>query len=681
MFKLTNRRRLRATSGNVAMIFALGGAALLVVAGSAIELTRVADMRSKLASAADAAALAAKKRQIDTFAATGLTPSQASGALAGRNMFDGNRAELDQLADNITATVSWDADGSARVVAHADAKLMLGGILSMGGALPFGSVPIEVVSVASSGTNQFVEIAMVLDNTGSMFSMDGRPTSRFTNLRSASVAFVNSAFDNMSVPDRLRIAVIPWGTTVNMRSETPLGWDPTPVAGGSAVVADRGTRTLPGSPMDRSGSINQNTATLNGMFAPVSWRGCVSGAGESQAANDSPKSGMRWDALAVPSHMHGTTWRPRITVSATCWSCPSSPPSPPGPPSPPSPSPPPPPPGGMIGSLDRAPTIEPARFAQMGTGRNGPGERMFLGFGGPQVRGVQSGCTPYACTQDQCDSGHPGVSGTTCWQAPRKGYGPDPSTDGRRNTFAPVNGSCINTGFNDCTPGSAPPTQPQPACVSDPNEFTWNSSGGATCANTPLSSWSSFEPTVGPNINCPMPMLGLSGSRTQVLASINRMTPVTGGTHADVGLRWGLRALSSRSQWASFFGIGGTNAPQDFGRNDTKKAMILITDGENTEAEDFPGFWGCSDSSAPGCSGAPDSATLDARMASWCQAIRDDYGVELYTVAVNITNPAAVARLAACAGDPSRAFAVDASQLSKTLEQVAQSIFQLHIKE
>ena len=176
-------------------------------------------------------------------------------------------------------------------------------------------------------------------------------------------------------------------------------------------------------------------------------------------------------------------------------------------------------------------------------------------------------------------------------------------------------------------------------------------------------------------------MLGLSGSRPQVLSTINRMSPVVGGTHNDVGLRWGLRSLSPRNQWANFFGNNGGKAPTNFSATTAKKAMVLITDGENTEAEDFPGFWGCSDTQAPGCSGAPDPAELDARMLAWCSAIRNNYDVELYTVAVNISDPAAVAKLATCAGSPSRAFAVDASDLNKTLETVAGSIFQLRLKE
>ncbi|MCU0881125.1 MAG: hypothetical protein MUF14_00475, partial [Hyphomonadaceae bacterium] len=68
-------------------------------------------------------------------------------------------------------------------------------------------------------------------------------------------------------------------------------------------------------------------------------------------------------------------------------------------------------------------------------------------------------------------------------------------------------------------------------------------------------------------------------------------------------------------------------------------------------------------------------------MEAWCEEIREDRNVELYTVAVNISDATAVAKLAACAGDPDRAFSVDASQLSETLGDIAKSIFQLRLKE
>ena len=109
--------------------------------------------------------------------------------------------------------------------------------------------------------------------------------------------------------------------------------------------------------------------------------------------------------------------------------------------------------------------------------------------------------------------------------------------------------------------------------------------------------------------------------------------------------------------------------------------MVLITDGENSQANDFPGYWGCSDTSAPGCSGSPNQAALNTKMLDWCTKIKNDYDIELYTVAVNVNNPTAVALLEQCAGDTTHAFSVDASDLSATLANVATQIFDIYLRE
>ena len=175
-----------------------------------------------------------------------------------------------------------------------------------------------------------------------------------------------------------------------------------------------------------------------------------------------------------------------------------------------------------------------------------------------------------------------------------------------------------------------------------------------------------------------MPMLGLSANRSQLIDTIDRLSPAPGGTHADVGLRWGLRALSPRTEWANFF---QHNEPEPFGSSSVTKVMVLMTDGANEQAVNFPGYWGCNESGAPGCTGSPDRATLDNRMQSWCTAIRDTYKVELYTVAINVSDTDAVNRLRTCAGSADRAFAVDASQLNATFEQIARETFSLRLKE
>ena len=242
----------------------------------------------------------------------------------------------------------------------------------------------------------------------------------------------------------------------------------------------------------------------------------------------------------------------------------------------------------------------------------------------------------------------------------------------------PIAQECFNNA-SQCQPTL--PKGNHVACVADPNEITWNNGGGAWCAWVPTSDWRQFDITVGPNMNCPMPMLGLSGNRGQVLETLNRMSPVGGGTHADVGLRWGLRTLSPRAEWTGFFKTDAANPPAAFGLAGGKKVMVLITDGQNERANDFPGYWGCSETGSPGCSGAPDTAELNTRMLNWCQSIRDTYKVEIYTVAVNVSNASAVSLLQQCSGDTSHSFSVDASELNNAFDAISKSIFALRVKE
>jgi Flp pilus assembly protein TadG len=680
----SSKRRLKSKAGNVAMIFALAAVPATIAVGSGIEWSRITSAKAKLDRATDAAVLMAKKEQIEN-RAQGTAASQAMGEAAAQKAFAQNAIELAEVADNEAITITWDADGAARGIGAADATLVFGGVLGM------NTAHIEALAVATSGADSFIEIAMVLDNTGSMFAKDGRPKTRFTLMREAATSFVNSSFDRMTQPSLLRFAVVPFGTTVNVKSEEPGTWDNSAAPAGT--VADYGSRSMPVSTISRSGEIVENPTQLAAMFAPVEWRGCISGNGETQLASDAPKAAMQWNALNVPAFPQSSSWKPIVDVPGTCQSCTGTrdelgenelgtgtedPPVSPPPPVVPPPATPPPPKGKGKNAENRLRKPQ-AQFAAISSGPKSAREARFLTFGRQQsVAGIT--CVNVPCTQQQCD---PNVTsweaGTNCTQTTMKGYGPEATTPGRRNTFIKQDTQCWTMPDYSCT--ATKTFGALSTCIGDPNEFGYNNSGGAWCSWVPATTWEAFDDSIGPNVNCPMPMLGLSGSRPQVLATINRMSPVVGGTHNDVGLRWGLRALSPRTEWTNFFGNPGSKAPLPFVGGGSKKAMVLITDGENTEAEDFPGFWGCSDTTAPGCTGAPTPDVLDQRMLDWCQAIRTTYGVEIYTVAVNITDTDAINKLAQCAGDPARAFTVDASALGGTLDNVARSIFQLRLTE
>ncbi|MEN9855762.1 MAG: hypothetical protein RLZZ157_888, partial [Pseudomonadota bacterium] len=364
-----------------------------------------------------------------------------------------------------------------------------------------------------------------------------------------------------------------------------------------------------------------------------------------EVAGDATVSRMQWDALRVPPLNRQATAmqsRPVNTICEKEEGC--------------SPPPPPPPPGGTQGNFIN-PLKQKESFA-------------FLEFG-KSMQDAACVKTKYPCTVNQCDAKSRKDSGLDCWQGSANGT---------------INGFFNHSGEKDCRFGGCMANltrRKAKGCTSDYNEITYNAQGGEWCYFVTKSEWTSFKPISGPNLNCPMPMLGLSGSRKQIIDTIDRLSPAPGGTHADVGLRWGLRSLSPRREWASFF---GHTAPAAFGANTASKIMVLLTDGANEEAVDYPGYYGCSDPTASGCTTdtnlTQDRSELNAKMLKWCEEIRLTHKIELYTIAVNVNDKAATDLLKKCVGDKSdRAYSVDADELDATFTSIARSSFGLRIKE
>ena len=215
------------------------------------------------------------------------------------------------------------------------------------------------------------------------------------------------------------------------------------------------------------------------------------------------------------------------------------------------------------------------------------------------------------------------------------------------------------------------------ACVSDPSEFEYFRRGGVACPwQRDIFPWTFQRPISGPNQNCPVAMLGLSQDRAQLVDKLDEMYPVTGGTHMDVGLTWALRMLSPRSEWANFF---GQDRPTAYDDASTRKVLVLLTDGQNI-APLIEGYYGCARPQQRGAAGrcwqAPDIGDLSARSLNnltedACTQIRDEYGIEVYTIAVDIDNATALDILANCAGVSDRAFNIRAAELDTVFQSIA----------
>ena len=223
-----------------------------------------------------------------------------------------------------------------------------------------------------------------------------------------------------------------------------------------------------------------------------------------------------------------------------------------------------------------------------------------------------------------------------------------------------------------------------PACLSDPNERDYLNAGGAICSweidafpnylgtrqTTPV--WTRAVPISGPNLNCPVSILPLSGNRKQVLDKLDEMYPVPGGTQADVGLLWGLRILSPNTYWKQFWSLNDQQAPSAFSSSQTHKIAIILTDGKNEAPTQYEGYYGCTNtgrSAAGNCWRSPNLGVLNNMAAdnmtlSACNVMRERYGIDVYFILVDVTDPAAMALASACAPAPGHAISTSSSGLS-----------------
>ncbi|MFH1516661.1 MAG: TadE/TadG family type IV pilus assembly protein [Pseudomonadota bacterium] len=621
----------RDINGATAVIYALCLLPLTMFVGVAVDGARMVSAKKHMQASMDAAVLNGAREFVNN-AATDDADRKALTKAAIENMYhqDVATAHTDLGKAKVTSTITDLGEVSA--VAVSDLPMVFGAFFGR------SFQQLSVTGAAQAGDSRKIEVILALDNTSSMFEQD-----RFTKMREASKGFVNTMFDQTPAAGLMSIGVVPWASVVNINSEAPGAWNPAPAMAGTPPVY--GSARTPNAAFESrrkylyepEAEKAYTAAAMARDFAPVEWRGCVRSAPNERVVStggfvtkrltDDAVSGMRWHASWLEPELQ--TYSIPSPPSPPKPPKPPKTPKPPSPPSPPSPPPPPKPPvPGPQGSIiDLAPPIQNASL-------DIPGNRLLK------------------CTQSSNQAGY----------------------DGLRNVYMNETQLCA-------TAYKKPLSVMSPACVSDPTEFGYFAGGGKACAwQQDIFPWSSYKPVSGPNMNCPTAMLGLSGDRGQILEKLDHMYPVQGGTQADIGLMWGLRALSPRSTWASFFGTTGDQEPKPFQDAGVRKIMILLTDGKNEAPYHFEGYYGCNESGDRGAAGkcwkakgvkSLDGDSLDGLTLDSCKAIREDYDIELYTIAVDISDSAAIKLLGDCAADADRTFNITSSQLDKTFSAIA----------
>lgn len=193
MFRFLSRFRTR-TDGNVAVIFAISLVPVFGAVGAAVDYTRATAEQARIQAALDAASLAVAKdsRRLGT----------AAMQEAADKAFAGN---YQPRSDTTMGPLTVVKDGNTiRLTVEASVKT------SVAAAIGYDHIPLRVVS-QTSWNEPRIEIALVLDNTGSMGW-----SNKMAALKSAALDLVNELEATRVSADQVKLAVVPFDTQVRI---------------------------------------------------------------------------------------------------------------------------------------------------------------------------------------------------------------------------------------------------------------------------------------------------------------------------------------------------------------------------------------------------------------------------------------------------------------------------------
>lgn len=195
--------------------------------------------------------------------------------------------------------------------------------------------------------------------------------------------------------------------------------------------------------------------------------------------------------------------------------------------------------------------------------------------------------------------------------------------------------------------------------------------------------------TQGPNTYCPTnAVTRLTNQRATLNTAIDALSAV-GGTHIPTGAVWGWRMISPlwRGSWGG--SMNTNNLPLDYNSDLMLKAMILMTDGQNTMYDFADGAYGYTQDNHVGMNhhappfGASDNdeaaVELDVKLGDICTGMKQR-GIIIYVVVFDVDDDDVVDEVKQCASQPDYYFnAPDATALRQSFSVIGDSLANLRI--
>jgi Flp pilus assembly protein TadG len=220
------RRLSRDRRGNVLILTAAIAIVLIGSVGLAVDATRAWMVRSRLATALDAAALVAAR----SYSTTLTVAQKAQVEVDACNVFWANfgRAATNPCLgaggaiDRTTFTAGYiGASAQNPVLAESSSVLTLSANARLNTTfmrvLGINSLPTFNAAAAATRVVASLEVALALDVTGSMSPIpSGGSETKIQSLRTAGQSFIDTIFNGAETRERLWVSVVPYTTHVNL---------------------------------------------------------------------------------------------------------------------------------------------------------------------------------------------------------------------------------------------------------------------------------------------------------------------------------------------------------------------------------------------------------------------------------------------------------------------------------
>ncbi|MEM6537744.1 MAG: VWA domain-containing protein [Pseudomonadota bacterium] len=157
------------------------------------------------------------------------------------------------------------------------------------------------------------------------------------------------------------------------------------------------------------------------------------------------------------------------------------------------------------------------------------------------------------------------------------------------------------------------------------------------------------------NKRCATELLPLTSTLSTVTSKIDAMSAQY-ATYIPSGLAWGRRLLSSQAPFTEGVTYAKASAERSL------KALILMTDGENTRSANYPYHEGTN------------KAAANTKTTALCTSIKND-GIIVFTVAFEVTDTTTKSILQGCASSPENYFdASNPSSLKEAFDEIGLSL-------